>query len=383
MPEAYDALIVGARVAGAATAMLLARAGARVLLVERDAPGTDTLSTHALMRGGVMQLARFGLVPALEAAGTPPIRATTFAYGPERLEIAIKPGQGVDHLLAPRRTVLDPLLVAAAAAAGGEIRHRTALTGLLRDGSGALRGARLKGPDGETEVTAAITIGADGRRSSLARMVGAADEVTGRHAAAVIYGHVRGLPNLGYRWLYGAGIAAGAIPTNDDTHVVFATLSPDGYAAARGALAPSLHATIAGIDPDIAAEIAARGLLAPPVGYPGAPGFLRRSHGPGWALVGDAGYFKDPITSHGITDALRDADLLAAAILDGTPAALALYQETRDALSRDLFAITDEIASLPTDLGRLKALHLALSDAMKAEQRWLSARGPASMPRAA
>jgi menaquinone-9 beta-reductase len=115
MPAEYDAVIVGARVAGAATAMLLARAGARVLLVERDAPGTDTLSTHALMRAGMMQLARWGLVHALEAAGTPPVRSTLFAYEAERIEVTIKPDDGVDHLLAPRRTVLDPMLVAAAA----------------------------------------------------------------------------------------------------------------------------------------------------------------------------------------------------------------------------------------------------------------------------
>jgi flavin-dependent dehydrogenase len=378
MPQDFDAIIVGARAAGAATAMLLVRAGARVLVVERDAPGTDTLSTHALMRGGVMQLARWGLVPALEAAGTPPVRSTIFAYEGERIEVAIKPGDGVGHLLAPRRTVLDPALVAAAAAAGAVIRHRTALTGLVRDAGGAVRGARLAGPDGETEVTARIVVGADGRRSSLARMVGAAEEVTGRHAAAVIYAHVRGLPNLGYRWLYGRGVAAGAIPTNDDAHVVFASLPPGRYAAVRGALAPALAATIAAIDPGLAAEIAARGLASRPVGFSGAPGFLRRSHGPGWALVGDAGYFKDPITAHGITDALRDAGLLADAILEDAPSALAHYQETRDALSGDLFRITDEIASLPTDLGRLKDLHRAFSAAMKAEQRWLAARASAT-----
>jgi menaquinone-9 beta-reductase len=383
MPQDYDAVIVGARVAGAATALLLARAGARVLLVDRDAPGTDTLSTHALMRGAVMQLARWGLVPALRAAGTPAVRSTVFAYGAERIEVAIKPGDGVDQLLAPRRTVLDPILAAAAAASGAEIRYRTALTGLVRDGSGAVRGARLKGPDGEADVAARVVVGADGRRSSLARMVGAGEDATGRHTAAVIYGHVRGLPSLGYRWLYGPGVAAGAIPTNDDTHVVFATLPPDRYMAERGGLAAALEAIVAEIDPVLAADIAGRGLVARPVGFPGAPGFLRRSHGPGWALVGDAGYFKDPITAHGITDALRDADLLAAAILDGTPAALAGYQETRDALSRDLFRITDEIASLPRDLERLKDLHFALSDAMKVEQRWLVARRSAPVADAA
>jgi menaquinone-9 beta-reductase len=374
MPDDFDAIVVGARVAGSATAMLLARAGVRVLVVERDAPGTDTLSTHALMRGAVMQLGRWDLLPAVEAAGTPPVRSTVFAYAGERIDIAIKPGDGIEHLLAPRRRVLDPILAAAAEAAGAEIRYRTAMTELILGRDGAVRGVRLKGPDRETEVRAGIVVGADGRRSSLARMVGARQESIGRHAAAVIYGHVRGLPNLGYRWLYGPGVAAGAIPTNDDSHVVFATVSPERYAAMRGDLARALQAVLAELDPELAAEVALRGLVARPVGFPGAPGFLRRSHGPGWALVGDAGYFKDPVTAHGMTDALRDADLLAGAIVQGTPSALAGYQETRDALSRNLFALTDEIASLPADLKRLKALHLALADAMKIEQRWLADR---------
>src|SRR5262245_23530275 len=106
----YDAVIVGARCAGAATAMLLARAGMDVLLVEQGLRGTDTLSTHALMRAGVLQLFRWGLLDAIKAAGTPPIETTTFHYGDEALDIRIKPRDGVDALYAPRRTVLDPLL---------------------------------------------------------------------------------------------------------------------------------------------------------------------------------------------------------------------------------------------------------------------------------
>jgi menaquinone-9 beta-reductase len=383
MRQHYDALIVGARVAGAATAMLLARAGARVLVVERDAPGTDTLSTHALMRGGMIQLARWGLLPALEATGAPPVRGVVFAYGGERIEIAVKPGDGIAHLLAPRRTVLDPILAAAAREAGAEIRYRTALAGLRLDRLGGVRGARLQGPDGETEVSARIVVGADGRRSSVARMVGAQEETAGGHAAATIYGHVRGLPNLGYRWLYGRGVAGGAIPTNGDAHVVFATLPRARYAALRGARAAALRSVVTELDPALAADVAARGFVSQPVAFPGAAGFLRRSHGPGWALVGDAGYFKDPITAHGITDALRDADLLAEAVLDGAPAALAGYGEARDALSADLFRITDAIAALPADLDRLKDLHRALADAMKVEQRWLAARAPAPPLRAA
>jgi flavin-dependent dehydrogenase len=102
-------------------------------------------------------------------------------------------------------------------------------------------------------------------------------------------------------------------------------------------------------------------------GFAGIPGFMRQSYGPGWALVGDSGYFKDPSTAHGITDALRDAELLARAVLDGSRAALTAYQHERDALSGALFQITDSIASFRWNLEEVKALHAELSTSMRAE----------------
>src|SRR5580765_1213789 len=123
----YDVVVVGARPAGAATAMLLARAGLRVLVVDRGRYGTDTLSTHALMRGGVLQLHRWGVLDAVVGAGTPPVRRTTFRYGGEEIVIPIKASHGVDALYAPRRTVLDRLLVDAAVEAGAEVRYGVAV----------------------------------------------------------------------------------------------------------------------------------------------------------------------------------------------------------------------------------------------------------------
>jgi flavin-dependent dehydrogenase len=110
-------------------------------------------------------------------------------------------------------------------------------------------------------------------------------------------------------------------------------------------------------------------------GFAGHPGFLRPAWGPGWALVGDAGYFKDPITAHGISDALRDAELVARAVLSGTDEALAHYQAVRDDLSVPLFTITDEIASFDWDLPRLQALHKSLSDEMTREMLHLTDGG--------
>jgi flavin-dependent dehydrogenase len=138
--KTYDAVIVGARCAGAATAMLLARRGLSVLVLERARPGTDTLSTHALMRGGVVQLRRWGLLDRLVEAGTPPVRRTSFHYGDETVTVSVKPAAGVDALYAPRRTLLDRVLVDAAVEAGAEVRFGVDVTGVLRHPDGRVGG---------------------------------------------------------------------------------------------------------------------------------------------------------------------------------------------------------------------------------------------------
>src|SRR5262245_62633236 len=129
----YDAVVVGARCAGAATSLLLARAGAKVLLIDRQAYGTDTLSTHALMRAAVMQLQRWGLLAKVMASGAPEVHSSTFYYGGEPVHIAIKAEHGVQHLCAPRRMVLDRILVDAAREAGAEVHHGVQLIGVERD----------------------------------------------------------------------------------------------------------------------------------------------------------------------------------------------------------------------------------------------------------
>ena len=108
------------------------------------------------------------------------------------------------------------------------------------------------------------------------------------------------------------------------------------------------------------------------IAFRGVHGYMRASSGPGWALVGDAGYFKDPLTAHGITDALRDAECLARAILQGSDQALAAYAADRDAASTDLFAVTGEIAGLDWSLEAVKEKHKRLNRAMREEQAWLA-----------
>src|SRR5512144_2548666 len=168
MKNSYDVVVVGARVAGASTALLLARAGLDVALVDRAPYGSDTLSTHALMRAGVLQLSRWDMLPAVVAAGTPPVERTLFHYADgDTVQVSIRPSPGVDALYAPRRRLLDRILVDAAAAAGVDVHHGVTVTGLLGSGDGR----RVEGVQAVTrsgaplEVRARFTVGADGVRS--------------------------------------------------------------------------------------------------------------------------------------------------------------------------------------------------------------------------
>ena len=233
MSTQYDVVVVGGRVAGASTAMLLARAGARVALLDRSSYGSDTVSTHGLMRGGVLQLSRWGLLDEVAAAGTPPIRQTLFEYadgGTDR--VAIRASAGVDALYAPRRLVLDPILVDAAADAGADVAHETTVTALLRDDGGRVRGVRARDRRGRTsELRGAITVGADGIRSTVADQAGAPFLRRGRAASAVLYRYYAGIGATDYEWAWAVGGGAGFTPTNDGLTCVFVGATPRSAAS--------------------------------------------------------------------------------------------------------------------------------------------------------
>lgn len=372
--EDYDVLVVGARCAGAATALLLARQGLRVLAVDRGGYGTDTLSTHALMRGAVLLLDRWGVLPRIVEAGTPAVRRVTFHYGEEEVAIDLRPADGLDALYAPRRTLLDSALVDAAAEAGAEIRHGHDMVGLLREPSGRVAGASLLDAGGRvSRISCGLVVGADGAGSGVARQVEAATLHHGRHAAPVTYGYWSGLPRSGYHWHYRKGASAGCIETNAGQHCVFISAPADHFQVApREGRAVQFHRILAHVAPGLSREVAAAALQGPLRSYAGRRGFLRQCHGPGWALVGDAGYFKDPITAHGITDALRDASLLAEAVARGD---MGRYAATRDELSLPFFHATDAIAGYGWTPEALKALHRDLNTAMKREVARLLAMG--------
>jgi len=369
-PEArYDAVVVGARVAGAATAMLLARAGLSVLVVDRSRRGSDTLSTLALMRAGVMQLHRWGVLARLVAAGTPPIRRTTFHYGSEPVEVDIKDRNGVDALFAPRRTLLDVVLADAAVESGAQVLYGATVREILRGPTGRVQGVLVTDEVGRRHrVDADIVIGADGARSTVGRAVNARVLCEGKHPGSYVYSYWQGLELNGTHWHYAPGVAAGAIPTNEGLSCVFVGMPPS-----RCRLQPAVsldvlfQQVVSECHHGLARALRGARRVGKCYSFAGRAGFLRQPWGDGWALVGDAACFKDPITAHGMTDALRDAELLARAVIRGTSGALAEYQAERDPFAVEFLELSDRIASFDWDLDLLRVLHHRLSRLMARE----------------
>jgi len=222
-----------------------------------------------------------------------------------------------------------------------------------------------------------MVIGADGLYSTVARRVRASTIVEGRHSTGVLYSYWTGIPQSGYYWKFRQESSIGAIPTNNGATCVFASVPSRRFRdVVRGDLRNAYRQWIRITAPSFDAMLDDAECVEPIRGFGGHVGFIKRSTGPGWSLVGDAGYFKDPLTAHGITDALRDAELLARAIMIGTDSALAGYETTRHDLSRRLFELTDEIASFAWDDDSVQSLHRAFSAEMSREVRALAALEP-------
>jgi 2-polyprenyl-6-methoxyphenol hydroxylase-like FAD-dependent oxidoreductase len=329
----YDAIVVGARCAGAPTAMLLARAGRRVLLLDKAQRGTDTLSTHYIHQSGVKRLADWGLLERLEATGCPPIREYTFDVGPFALTGSPPPLGDIDAAYSPRRYVLDRLLVEAAEEAGVEVRHGVQVQGLETENG------RVIGAAGER---ADMVVGADGRNSIVARAAGARLYDVRPTLTCAYYTYWTGVELDGVELYPRAGRMIGASPTHDGRVMTIVLFPQAEFQAVRAdietafldavALAPSLD------------ERLRRGARAERFrGTRLLPNHYREATGPGWALAGDAGCHKDPILALGITDAFRDADLLAQAILEDD---LEGYGPRRDELSKPGFESTIQFAAL-------------------------------------
>lgn len=369
----YDVVVVGGRVAGASTAMLLARQGHRVLVVERSRMPSDTVSTHAILRTGVLQLTRWGVLDDVVAAGTPPVTGVTLGFGDERIAFDVRPEYGVDSFFAPRRYVLDDILLRKAEEAGADVIDGTTMKEMLWSNEGRVSGVRVGRGNATETVSARYVIGADGHHSRVATLVAA--ELTRQHPVtnAVHYAYYRGIETNHFWFQFTPGVNAGLIPTNDGQCLVFVgrptalsqRFTSDSDAEMRRLL------TIGGTD--LAAVVEGGTRVSRYFGTTGLNGSIRRAWGPGWALVGDAGYTKDPISAHGISNALRDAELCARAVdrALNEPAeaatALAGYETLRDTLSHRVFEASRALAGYRWDPAEASALMRVISEGVRGE----------------
>ena len=314
----HDVVVVGARAAGAATALLLARQGHDVVLVDRNALPSDTLSTHQLARPGVVQLRRWGLLDAVLRSGAPALRQITFTTPNESVTRAVKPSAGVDLLVAPRRYILDTLVADAAAMAGADLRFGVTVEGTHLDDAGRAVGVYGHDRSGApVDLAARYVVGADGLGSRVARAVGA-EIIENRGApGAVQYAYFADLPWPGIELIVADRALTGVFPTHHGEACVW-ICSPtgDARAARRAAVSreDAFTAHLRRTAPDLAARLRMGRRTSPVTGMLRMPNYLRQAHGPGWALVGDAGYHRDALTGHGLSDAYRDAELLAMAL---------------------------------------------------------------------
>lgn len=367
----FDVIVIGARCAGAPTAMLLARKGYEVLVVDRATFPSDTLSTHIIQPQGVRSLERWGLLERVVASGCPPIHTYEYHFGP--LVLSGSPGTDEARVAyCPRRTVLDEILVDAAVEAGAELREGFTVDAVLGAGGrvAGVRGHRRGGP--EVSVTAPLVIGADGHHSMLAKSVSPETYDERPALQGGYYAYWSELPVDGrFEISIGNACAFGAAPTNDGLTMVVGSWPIADYEHKRHEHEKSYLAMFDQY-PEFRERARAAHLESKLRGGP-IPNFFRKPFGPGWALVGDAGYLKDPITAQGISDAFRDAELLTDAIdawcsgARSYDAAMAEYQARRDAAARPTYGFTCQLAALappPPELTKLLAAAAGNQDAI-------------------
>ena len=367
----YDAIVIGARCAGSPTAMLLARKGYRVLVVDRATFPSDTVSTHVVHPPGVAALGRWGLLDPVVASGCPPVDTYSFDFGP--FTLTGHPGTpDAPVAYCPRRTVLDKVLVDGAAGAGAEVREGFGVDELVVD-DGRVVGIRGHDAGGSTVTEhARIVIGADGLKSFVARHVDAEQYHERPRQLCGYYSYWSDLPVDGkFEISIRDDRGWGAAPTNDGLTMVvggwpYAQFDEHKHDIEGTYLAMFERA------PEFAERIRRATRETRVVGT-AVPNFFRKPFGPGWALVGDAGYNRDFITAMGISDAFRDAEALADAVdqsFSGSRAyddAMSDYQRTRDDQVLAIYEFTIQLASMeppPPEMQQLLGAVSGNQDAM-------------------
>ncbi len=363
----YDVIVVGARCAGSPTAMLLARRGYRVLLADRAVFPSDTLSTHFIKPPGVALLRRWGLLDRVAACGCPPVTRFRWDYGSVVLAGSPPPVDGCAESYGPRRTVLDSILVQAAAQAGAEVRTGFTVDGVLMDGDRVI-GVRGHARGGAShEERARLVVGADGRRSLVARAVAAPAYRARPSLTCVYYAYWSGVASEGEVEAYLRPRRVILLfPTNDGQVCTYLAWPRIEFRSVRADAEAEAWAAIAQV-PGLAGRLRAGQRVARVVGTGDLPNFFRTPYGPGWALAGDAGYHRDPLTAQGISDAFRDAQLLSEAIDAGLAGrqplaeALAGYQRRRDEASTAMYELTCQRAALEPPTPQAAQLVAALA----------------------
>lgn len=376
----YDVIVIGARCAGAPLAMLLARAGAKVLLVDRARFPSDIPHGHFIHRHGPRRLRSWGLFDRL-AVRTPAVSTMVVDVGDFPLCARNLVEDGMAWGYGPRRATLDKLLVDAAVEAGVEFRDGVSVTDYLFS-DGRLTGIRARDRHGvECEEHATMTVGADGRHSPLARAV---DAPMYRHVPTVLcyyFGYWRDVETEDFE-LY---------VRSQERRVIFSFKTEDGlFAVFVGAPVEELDPFRADIEggfmraldlaPGFAARIRAGRREERFYGATDLPNFYRKPYGPGWALVGDAGLHKDPFLALGICDAFRDVELLAGAIADGLSGrrpmeeALADFESKRNAASAADYDQNIAEARFPAPPPNMLALRAAVRDRPDEATRMIKAR---------
>jgi glycine C-acetyltransferase len=372
----FDAIVVGARCAGAPTAMLLARKGHRVLLVDRARFPSDTLSTHFLWPRGATYLNKWGLLERV-ARTTPSGAALRLTIEGIRLEGSVprklvadrfrqvhgeEAPFAVDRHLCPRRRVLDQVLVDAAVEAGAELREGFTVDELLVD-DGRVVGIRGRTASGApVEERARVVIGADGRRSLVARQVGARARDVKSAWTFAYFSYFSGLPR-GVPSVFRQGrLGMSVVPTNDDLHLVLVWGPHTWFGSFAADAEANFHRVVDRLDPETGERLRTEGRREDKFhGTADQQAYLRTAHGPGWALAGDAACLVDQCTASGMTHAFRDAELLAACLdaglADRAPMAQALreYQLRKHMDTLDYYEfVADQAEMRPPRLDELE-----------------------------
>jgi menaquinone-9 beta-reductase len=338
--EEADAVVVGARVGGSATAIALARKGRRVIALDRATFPSDTLSTHVLFTTGVAELKWLGALDRVRAVGAPEWRVghpnTVVLPGTgQRLDPhgAMSTINGIDYGLCPRRPGLDLAMVETAREAGAEVREGADVVGVIWAG-GRAAGVRYKTPDGaQHEIRAKLVVGADGRRSTMAKLLGVEQPYrSSENGRGLVFMYVtdpRGPEERDTCRRWQSGDTLGFFFPNEEG-VGLALFMPPKEQIKEFRRDPGKWNRTLEDFPELKARLEGCEPLTKLRSADDTTAYFRISSGPGWALVGDAGHFKDPVLAQGIRDALRFGRLLGDAAAD--------WLDDPRRLDRELFA---------------------------------------------